>query len=145
MPQIIECSLGVDPAVTTEIERRIVYSETISPPTTDERKTHVIVITVKNAHEGPVDDIVIRVAMPVPQNPRITVSLREPLGLAMIDSGAAVLLRDKCSVKWSTIGKRTGRKGGVFEWVCNDVKSGSLELKAAWDVNAPRDFNVVEK
>jgi hypothetical protein len=131
--------------VTTEVERRIVDSEIVSLPTTDERKRHVIAITVKNAHEGPIDDIVIRVSLPVPQNPRITVSLREPLGLAMLDSGAAVLLRDKCSAKWSTSGKRTGRKGGVFEWVCHDVQSGSLGLKASWDVNAPRDFNVVEK
>lgn len=105
----------------------------------------MIAITVKNAHKGSIDDIVVRVSLPVPQNPRITVSLREPLGLAMLDSGAAVLLRDKCSAKWSTTGKCTGRKGGVFEWVCHDVQSGSLGLKAAWDVNAPRDFNVVEK
>jgi hypothetical protein len=143
-PQTIQCSLGVDPAITTEIERRIAGSERAPIFPTDERKTHTITIIVKNTHEGSINDLLVRASLPVSQNPRIRVSLREPVCLTNISSGTP-LVRDKCPARWSTTGECAGKKSGVFEWVCSDVQPGSLVLKAAWDVSAPRDFNVVEQ
>ncbi|OAX30576.1 hypothetical protein K503DRAFT_788361, partial [Rhizopogon vinicolor AM-OR11-026] len=140
-PQTIQCSLGVDPEVTTEIERRItIDTETGFYFPSNEKKTHTIKITVKNTRQGVIGDIIVRASLPVTQNPRITVSLREPDCLATIGSGGG-LVRQGCSARWAAIGK----KDGVFEWVCRDVQAGSLELKATWDVTAPRDFNVVEE
>lgn len=145
--QHIQCPLGIDSAVTTEIERRTQVNSdrgAVHPFIVEDRKTHTITIIVKNTHEGPIGDVIVRASLPVPQSHLIGVSLQEPIGLTMIGSGT-IMVRDKCSVGWSTTGDRTGQNGRVIEWVCHDMQPGSQVLTAAWDVTAPSNCNVIEQ
>jgi hypothetical protein len=141
-PQTIQCSLGIDPAVTTQFNRTV---ESLPNVFSDKAiTTHTITTTIKNAHQDPVSNVIVRTSIPLPGDPRVTVALQEPRGLADIDSGT-VRVGDGCYARWSTTGGRAGKDDGLFEWVCSSVKPGSQVLKAVWRVTAPRGLNFTEQ
>ncbi|KAG1759213.1 hypothetical protein EDD22DRAFT_907092 [Suillus occidentalis] len=106
--------------------------------------THTITTTIKNTHRIPVRNVIVRTSLPLPADPRVTVSLQEPEGLADIDSGT-VRVGDGCYAGWSTTGDRAGKNDGLFEWVCSSVEPGSRVLKAVWYVTAPRGLSFTEQ
>jgi hypothetical protein len=141
-PQTIQCSLGIDPAVTTQFNRTV---ESLPNVFSDKAiTTHTITTTIKNAHHDPISNVIVRTSIPLPGDPRVTVALQEPQGLADIDSGT-VRVGDGCYARWSTTGGRAGKDDGLFEWVCSSVKPGSQVLKAVWRVTAPRGLNFTEQ
>lgn len=142
-PQTIQCSLGIDPAVTTQFNRAVNSLPDFTVLNGKAITTHTITTTIKNTHHEPVSNVVIRTSLPLPADPRVTVTLQEPEGLADIDSGK-VLVGDGCYARWSTTGGRAGKNDGLFEWVCSSVKPGSQVLKAEWHVTAPRGLNGTE-
>lgn len=143
-PQTIQCSLGVDPAVTTQFNRTVGSLPDFSVLNGKAITTHTITTTIKNTHRVPVRNVIVRTSLPLPADPRVTVSLQEPEGLADIDSGT-VRVGDGCYAGWSTTGDRAGKNDGLFEWVCNSVEPGSRVLKAVWYVTAPRGLSFTEQ
>lgn len=143
-PQTIQCSLGVDPAVTTQFNRTVGSLPNFSVLNGKAITTHTITTTIKNTHRNPVRNVIVRTSLPLPADPRVTVSLQEPEGLADIDSGT-VRVEDGCYAGWSTSGDRAGKNDGLFEWVCSSVEPGSRVLKAVWYVTAPRGLSFTEQ
>ncbi|KAG2114827.1 hypothetical protein DEU56DRAFT_896191 [Suillus clintonianus] len=139
-PQTIHCSLGIDPAVTTQFSRSVDSLPDFTVLNGKVVTTHTITTTIKNTHRHPVSNVIVRTSLPLPADPRVTVALQEPEGLAGIDSGT-VRVRDGCHARWLTTGNRAGKNDGLFEWVCSSVKPGSEMLKAVWYVTAPRGLS----
>ncbi|KAG1736345.1 hypothetical protein EDB19DRAFT_1721791 [Suillus lakei] len=143
-PQTIQCSLGIDPAVTTQFNRTVDSLPDFTVLNGKAITTHTITTTIKNTHLGPVSNVIVRTSLPLPADPRVTVALQEPEGLADIDSGT-VRVGDEFYARWSTTGDRAGENDGLFEWVCGSVKPGSQVLKAVWYVTAPRGLSFTEQ
>lgn len=143
-PQTIQCSLGIDPAVTTQFNRTVDSLPDFTVLNGKAITTHTITATIKNAHRNPVNNVIVRTSLPLPADPRVTVSLQEPEGLADIDSGT-VRVGNGSYARWSTTGDRAGKNDGLFEWVCSSVEPGSQVLKAVWHVTAPRGLNFTEQ
>jgi len=138
--QPIQCSLGIDPAMATQFNRTIGSLPDFNGKAT---KTYTITATLNNTHRDPVSNVIVRTPLPFSADPRITVTLQEPGGLADINSGT-VRVGDGCYVRWSTAGDRAGKNDGLFEWVCSSVKPGSQVLKAVWHVSAPCGLSFTE-
>ncbi|KAG1737065.1 uncharacterized protein EDB91DRAFT_487811 [Suillus paluster] len=143
-PQTIQCSLGVDPGVTTQFNRTVDSLLRLAVVGDRTVTAHTITTTITNTHQDPVSNVIVRTSLPIPADPRITVSLQEPEGLADIASGT-VRVRDGCYARWSTTGDHAGKNEGLFEWVCSNVKPGSEVLKAVWYVTAPHDLSFTEE
>lgn len=143
-PQTIQCSLGVDTAVTTQFDRTVASLPDFTVLNNKVTMAHTITTIIKNTHRNSVSNVIVRTSLPLPADPRVTVTLQEPEGLADIDSGT-VRVGDGRYASWSTTGDRTGKKDGLFEWVCSSVKPGSQALKAVWHVTAPRGLDFTEQ
>ncbi|KAG0705831.1 hypothetical protein DFH29DRAFT_1077424 [Suillus ampliporus] len=143
-PQTIQFALGVDPAVTTQFNRTVDSLPQFTMYNGQTVTAHTLTTIITNTHQDPVSNVIVRTSLPIPADPRITVSLQEPEGLADIDSGM-VQVRDGWYARWSTTGDRAGKNDGLFEWVCSHVKPGSEVLKAVWYVAAPCDIGFTEQ
>ncbi|KAG1774462.1 hypothetical protein EV702DRAFT_1124039 [Suillus placidus] len=143
-PQTIQCSLGIDPALTTQFNRTVSSLPDLNVLNGKATTTHTITTTIKNTHHNPVNNLIVRTSLPLPADPRVTVSLQEPEGLADIDSGT-VRVGNGSYARWSTTGDRAGKNDGLFEWVCSSVEPGSQVLKAVWYVTAPFGLNFTEQ
>ncbi|KAF9230260.1 hypothetical protein BU15DRAFT_83858, partial [Melanogaster broomeanus] len=142
-PQALECSLAVDTGITTINNRSPDSLPAFGEFTGKVTTTYTSATFVNNTHSETIRGVVIRSSLPLPADPRVTVILKEPAGLADIDTGT-VEVRDGCQAQWSTSGERKGKQAGLFEWVC-DIKPGSEVLKAVWEVCAPQGLNLVEQ
>ncbi|KAG2073073.1 hypothetical protein BDR04DRAFT_367307 [Suillus decipiens] len=143
-PQTIQCSLGIDPAITTQFNRTVDSKSDFGALDGKATTKYTIITTIKNTHHDPVSNVIVRASLPLPGDSRVTVALQEPEGLAAIDSGM-VWVGDGCHARWSTSENRTGKNGGLFEWVCSSVKPGSQVLKAVWHVTTPRGLGFAEQ
>ncbi|KAG2031735.1 hypothetical protein BDR03DRAFT_1015846 [Suillus americanus] len=115
-PQTIQCSLGVDPAVTTQFNRTVDSLPDFTVLNGKAITTHTITTAIKNTYHHAVSNVIVRTSLPLPADPRVTVALQEPEGLADIDSGT-VRVGDGCYAGWSTTGDRARKNDGLFEWV----------------------------
>lgn len=143
-PQTIQCSLGIDPAVTTQFNRTVDSKSDFGVLDGKATTKYTITTTIKNTHHDPVSNVIVRASLPLPGDSRVTVALQEPEGLAAIDSGM-VWVGDGCHARWSTTENRAGKNDGLFEWVCSSVKPGSQVLKAVWEVTMPRGLSFTEQ
>jgi len=117
LPQILECSLAVDTGVKT----------------IHNRATSATVL--HNTHAEPIYDVIVWSSISLPADPRITIVLKEPAGLAKIDEGI-VSVKVGSLTRWSTAGGRKGGQAGLLEWAC-DMNPGTemlILLKAVWEV-----------
>lgn len=105
--------------------------------------TYTSATVLHNTHAEPIRGVIVRSSIPLPADPRITIVLKEPAGLAEIDEGC-VSVKEGCLARWSTAGGRKGKQAGLFEWAC-DVNPGTEVLKAVWEVCAPQDLKLVEQ
>ena len=105
--------------------------------------TYTSATVLHNTHAEPIQDVVVRCSIPLTADPRVTIMLKEPAGLAEIDEGS-VVVKEGCLARWSTAGGRKGKQAGLFEWVC-DVNPGTEVLKAVWEVRAPQGLNLLEQ
>ncbi|KAH7884852.1 hypothetical protein F5I97DRAFT_1929687 [Phlebopus sp. FC_14] len=158
-PQTLECSLGVDTQLTTLTNRSPDSLPAFGAYTGKVTTTYTSATFITNAHSSTVRrGVVVRSSLPLPADPRVTIVLKEPAGLADVGAGVGVgvgvgddarsrgevVLREGCKARWSTSGERKGKEAGLFEWVC-DVKPGTEVLKAVWEVCAPQGLNLVEQ
>jgi hypothetical protein len=140
---MLECSLGVDDAITT-INNRSPDSLPSSGAFSDKvTTTYTSATFVNNKHSETIPEVVIRSSLPLPTDPRVKIVLKEPAGLADIETGL-VNVREGCRARWSTSGGRNDKQAGLFEWVC-DLKPGTEVLKAVWEVCAPQGLGLVEQ
>ncbi|KAF8838853.1 hypothetical protein BDN67DRAFT_970913 [Paxillus ammoniavirescens] len=142
-PQMLECSLGVDGAITTINNRSPDSLPSFGAFSDKVTTTYTSATFVNNKHSETIREVVIRSSLPLPTDPRVTVVLKEPAGLADIETGL-VNVREGCQARWSTSGGRKGKQAGLFEWVC-DLKPGTEVLKAVWEVCAPQGLGLVEQ
>ncbi|KIK93784.1 hypothetical protein PAXRUDRAFT_828630 [Paxillus rubicundulus Ve08.2h10] len=142
-PQMLECSLGVDGAITTINNRSPDSLPSFGAFSDKVTTTYTSATFVNNKHSDTICGVVIRSSLPLPADPRVTVVLKEPAGLTDIETGL-VNVREGCQARWSTTGGRKGKQGGLFEWVC-DLKPGTDVLKAVWEVCAPQGLSLVEQ
>ncbi|KAG2147788.1 uncharacterized protein EDB93DRAFT_1250508 [Suillus bovinus] len=142
-PQTIQCSLGIDPAITAQYNRTVHSIPEFAVHNDRAITTHTVTTTLKNTHHDPISNVIVRASLPISADPRVKVRLQEPEGLADIYSGM-VRAGDGCYARWSTTGDRAGKDEGLFEWVCFSVKPGSQVLKAVWRVTAPQGLSLTE-
>ena len=143
LPQILECSLAVDTGVKAMHSRAPDALPSVASFTGKATTTYTSATVLHNLHGEPIRGVVVRSSIPLPADPRITIVLKEPAGLADIDEGS-VTVKEGCIARWSTAGGRKGKQGGLFEWVC-DMNPGTEVLKAVWEVCAPQDLKLLEQ
>ncbi|KAF8556484.1 hypothetical protein OG21DRAFT_614310 [Imleria badia] len=140
---ILECSLAVDTGVKTIHNRAPDALPSVAPFTGKATTTYTSATVLHNTHAEPIRGVIVRSAIPLPADPRITIVLKEPAGLAEIDEGS-VVVKAGCLARWSTTGGRKGKQAGLFEWVC-DMSPGTEVLKAVWEVCASQDLKLLEQ
>ncbi|KAH0833405.1 hypothetical protein J3R83DRAFT_12511 [Lanmaoa asiatica] len=143
LPQILECSLAVDTGVKTIHNRAPDALPSVGAFSGKATTTYTSATVIHNTHAEPIRGVVVRSSIPLPTDPRITIVLKEPAGLADMDEGS-VPVREGCLARWSTTGGRKGKQAGLFEWVC-DVNPGTEMLRAVWEVCAPQDLKLSEQ
>ncbi|KAG8212848.1 hypothetical protein J3R82DRAFT_11165 [Butyriboletus roseoflavus] len=143
LPQVLECSLAVDTGVKTIHNRAPDALPSVNAFTGKATTTYTSATVVQNTHAEPIRGVIVRSSIPLPADPRISIVLKEPLGLAEIDEGS-VTIKEGCLARWSTMGGRKGKQEGLFEWVC-DVNPGTEVLKAVWEVCGPQDMKLSEQ
>ncbi|KAF8124731.1 hypothetical protein EV363DRAFT_1403015 [Boletus edulis] len=142
-PQILECSLAVDTGVKALHNRAPDALPSVATFTSKVMTTYTSATVLHNTHAEPIRGIIVRSSIPLPADPRITIVLKEPAGLAEIDEGSATV-KEGCLARWSTTGGRKGKQAGLFEWVC-DMVPGTEVLKAVWEVCAPQHLELLEQ
>ena len=141
---MLECALVVDTGMKT-IHNRAPDALPSSSAFTGKATTMYTSATVlHNTGAELVRGVIVRSAIPLPADPRITIILKEPAGLAEIDEGRSVPVKEGCLARWSTSGGRKGKQAGLFEWVC-DMNPGEEVLKAVWEVCAPQGLKLLEQ
>ncbi|KAG9308044.1 hypothetical protein JVU11DRAFT_12611 [Chiua virens] len=144
LPQILECPLAVDTAVKTIHNRAPEALPSVTEFTGKATRMYTSVTVIHNTHAEMIRGVVVRSAVPLPADLRITIMLKEPTGLANIDEGS-VTVKNGCLARWSTKGGRKGKEAGLFEWVCDVDGETVITVKAVWEVCAPRDFELYEQ
>lgn len=140
---MLECSLAVDTSVKSIHNRAPDALPSVASFTGKATTTYTSATVLHSTHADPIRGIIVRSAIPLPADPRVTIVLKEPAGLAEIDEGS-VVVKAGCQARWSTTGGRKGKQAGLFEWVC-DMNPGTEVFKAVWEVCAPQDMKVLEQ
>ncbi|KAG6372192.1 hypothetical protein JVT61DRAFT_7985 [Boletus reticuloceps] len=144
LPQILECSLAVDTGVKALHNRASdALPQSVPTFTSKAMTTYTSATVLHNTYAEPIRGVIVRSSIPLPADPRITIVLKEPAGLAEIDEGS-VTVKEGCLARWSTTGGRKGKQAGLFEWVC-DMNPGTEVLKAVWEVCAPQHLELLEQ
>ena len=149
-----QCTLGID--TSSKVVHALVSSSTTSTASSfvEQYKTttYTSTTTITNRHTGdyPIQ-IVERSSLPVasPQDTRIKVFLKEPVGLAEGEEGSDIDLGrpDGFKVKWGTDVDETkdGKKSGRFIWHGTIDPGEEVVLVSKWDIRAPVDVEWIEK
>jgi hypothetical protein len=135
LPQILECSLAVDTGVKTIHNRALDALPSVTVFTGKAMTTYTSATVLHNTHAEPIYDVIVWSSISLPADPRITIVLKEPAGLAKIDEGI-VSVKVGSLTRWSTAGGRKGGQAGLLEWAC-DMNPGTemlILLKAVWEV-----------
>ena len=99
------------------------------------------ITAVNNTHPFALNKLIVRDGLPVSDDgDRVRVILREPSALAEMEQGEQKDVGEH-KIAWCS---RTGRKEGLYEWICSLEAGKEVELSAAWDVKAPADVKWVE-
>ena len=140
---MLECSLAVDTGVKMIHNHAPDPLPSVGAFTGKATTTYTSATVLHNTHAEPIRGVIVRSSIPLPADPRVTIILKEPAGLAEIDEGC-VAVKEGCLARWSTTGGRKGKQAGLFEWVC-DVNTGTEVLKAVWEVRAPQGLKLFEQ
>ncbi|KAH9948604.1 hypothetical protein B0H21DRAFT_890433 [Amylocystis lapponica] len=144
------CTLGADPALCIARTRtRRARGDTLHPfPEPTNRTTFTVRTVVANRGTRAVPALVVREVVPLSEDGRISVVLKQPNGLAEAKDGEDVVVEDEESTRggretqkrarWGkVVDGRGGEKAGVFEWISAVDPGESVTFVAEWEARAP--------
>ncbi|KAG9127172.1 hypothetical protein FRC07_000322 [Ceratobasidium sp. 392] len=134
-------SLGTDPGIRIAFKRGT-QNKKIQHAAVFARQTITVVtdtLTIKNARAAVVPRVLIRHAIPTPGgDDRFRVTLKEPDGLAQLESGASFKLRNNVNGRWVEDLAPGSETSGLMQWSIEQLAAeGSEEIKMVYEVTAP--------
>lgn len=141
-----ECTFGSDPLT------RVSYSRTFKTLRVDSgafaeahnTTTYTNTTTIHNKHRFPLSEVIIRDIIPLADDNRVKVHLKNPDGLADAKDGQVVELKkvaEGLKVRWSPlVDGKGGEKQGRFEFLSNVDVGGKAIVESGWEVKAPADL-----
>ncbi|QRW04377.1 mucoidy inhibitor A [Ceratobasidium sp. AG-Ba] len=134
-------SLGTDPGIRVSFKRTTEIKKA-PPANTFARQTTTIVtdtLTIKNTRSSVIPRVLVRHAIPTPGNDeRFRVTLKEPDGLAQLETGSSFKLRERVNAKWTDDASSGTESSGLLEWSIDQLAAeGNEEIKMVYEVTAP--------
>ncbi|QRV90166.1 mucoidy inhibitor A [Ceratobasidium sp. AG-Ba] len=134
-------SLGTDPGIRVSFKRATEIKKA-PPANTFARQTTTIVtdtLTIKNTRSSVIPRVLVRHAIPTPGNDeRFRVTLKEPDGLAQLETGSSFKLRERVNAKWIDDASSGTESSGLLEWSIDQLAAeGNEEIKMIYEVAAP--------
>ncbi|KAG8739763.1 hypothetical protein FRC10_005188 [Ceratobasidium sp. 414] len=134
-------SLGTDPGIRISFKRGT-QNKKIQHAAVFARQTITVVtdtLTIKNTRTSIVPRVLVRHAVPTPGgDDRFRVTLKEPDGLAQLESGVSFKLRSNVNARWTEDAGSGSETSGLMEWAIEQLAAeGSEEIKMVYEVTAP--------
>ncbi|KAG8720887.1 hypothetical protein FRC08_017469 [Ceratobasidium sp. 394] len=134
-------SLGTDPGIRVSFKRGT-HDKKVQHAAVFARQTITVVtdtLTIKNTRAAIVPRVLVRHAIPTPGgDDRFRVTLKEPDGLAQLESGASFKLRNNVNARWTEDTGSGSETSGLMEWTIEQLAAeGSEEIKMVYEVIAP--------
>ncbi|KAF8738397.1 hypothetical protein RHS02_05886, partial [Rhizoctonia solani] len=137
---IIIKSLGTDAAINVtftqikkESDKVVGFAQRKYTPVTD-------TITIKNTHPFAIPRILVRHAIPTPQDDQFRVVLINPEDMAGLEPGKEYKLREKVKGRWMDDATSGPDISGLVEWTIDNLEADAKEeIKMVYEVAAPQD------
>ncbi|CAE6443646.1 hypothetical protein ACGC1H_002527 [Rhizoctonia solani] len=133
-------SLGTDTAITAtyiqtkkETAKAAGFSQRNHTPITD-------IITIKNTRPFTIPRILVRHAIPTPEDDQFRVTLKEPEDMGGLGPGKEYKLREGVKGRWMDDATSGPEISGLVEWTIDNLAAdGKEEIKMVYEVAAPQD------
>ncbi|KEP50998.1 putative mucoidy inhibitor A [Rhizoctonia solani 123E] len=133
-------SLGTDTAITAtyiqtkkETAKAAAFSQRNHTPITD-------TITIKNTRPFTIPSILVRHAIPTPEDDQFRVTLKEPEDMGALGPGKEYKLREGVKGRWMDDVTSGPEISGLVEWTIDNLAAdGKEEIKMVYEVAAPQD------
>lgn len=141
-----DCTLGTDTATTVAYSRSLRTIRNSAGAFAEVNNTTTCTNTIKihNKHRFALPEITIRDVIPMSEDKRVKVLLRQPDGLSNAKDGESVDLskvKEGLKVKWSpSSDSKGGEKEGRYEFFFGMDAGAKFSLKSQWEVTAPADL-----
>ncbi|CAE6364485.1 unnamed protein product [Rhizoctonia solani] len=137
---IITKSLGADTAISTtytqtknEAGKIAGFSQRKYTPITD-------TITIKNTRPFTIPRILVRHAIPTPEDDRFRVTLKDPEDMGGLGPGKEYKLRERVKGRWMDDATSGPDISGLVEWTIDNLEANAKEeIKMVYEVAAPQD------
>ncbi|CAE6406553.1 unnamed protein product [Rhizoctonia solani] len=138
---IITKSLGTDTAISAtytqskkEAGKVAGFSQRKHTPITD-------TITIKNTRPFTIPRILVRHAVPTPEDDRFRVTLKDPEDMGGLGPGKEYKLRERVTGRWIDDATSGPDISGLVEWTIDNLEADAKEeIKMVYEVAAPQDI-----
>ncbi|KAH7341311.1 hypothetical protein B0J17DRAFT_714501 [Rhizoctonia solani] len=133
-------SLGTDTAITTTYIQT--KKETAKVAGFSQRNYTPIVdtMTIKNTRPFTIPHILVRHAIPTPEDEQFRVTLKEPEDMGALAPGKEFQLRERVKGRWMDDATSGPEIDGLVEWTIDNLAADAKEeIKMVYEVAAPQD------
>lgn len=141
-----DCTLGTDAATSVAYTRSLKTVRNSAGTFAEVNNTTTCTNTIKihNKHRFALPEITIRDIIPMSEDKRIKVLLRQPVGLPNAKDGDSIdlsKLKEGLKVRWSPCSDSIGgEKEGRYEFFFSMDAGAKFSLTSQWEVTAPADL-----
>ncbi|CUA70870.1 hypothetical protein RSOLAG22IIIB_04354 [Rhizoctonia solani] len=133
-------ALGTDSAITTTYVQT--KKETVKAAGFSQRNYTPIVdtITIKNTRPFTIPRILVRHAIPTPEDDQFRVTLKDPEEMGALEPGKEYKLREGVKGRWLDNATSGPEISGLVEWTLDNLAADAKEeIKMVYEVAAPQD------